>query len=585
MNTMSKALGISLCVLLLWFIYYFCMPVMAYGFIGVPISLILLGIVIAYFISKTIGITISTIGAFILIVLAFFTTWSAFHADEYHQLIGEVKVSTFTQDIAPVDISHIRYVDQGVASRLGEKRLGENPALGSRASLGNFSIQKINGELYWVAPVEHSGFWKWKKFSNTPGYVKVSATNPRDIEYITEVSGEKINLRYQTGAYFSDNLERHLYMNGYMSLGLDDFSFEVRDDGVPFWVVTVYEKTIGYSGNNALGIVTVNPMNGEISKLYTPEEAPGWIDRIQPDSFVTTQLNDWGSYVNGWLNQTIFGAKEGILKATEGISLVFGKDGKSYWYTGISSIGKDGSTVGFVLVDTRSKKTHWYKQAGATEVQAQGSAKGKVQEKGYIASFPVLYNISGVPTYVMALKDNAGLIKMIAMVSVEDYGIVGVGNSMRDALRSYRSELSSKGNAIVPDGAVERFKISGQVQRIASDIRNGETFYYMMIDNVDDKLFVASSTLSNELPITKLSDIIQLEFMDAGGGTIDLSSFDNLNINLSVTQEQSEVTERFNNVQNRKVIIKDAQQDDSQWDDLSSDEKAEMLKLMKQGNK
>ena len=561
------------------------MPVMAYGFIGVPISLILLGIVIAYFISKTIGITISTIGAFILIVLAFFTTWSAFHADEYHQLIGEVKVSTFTQDIAPVDISHIRYVDQGVASRLGEKRLGENPALGSRASLGNFSIQKINGELYWVAPVEHSGFWKWKKFSNTPGYVKVSATNPRDIEYITEVSGEKINLRYQTGAYFSDNLERHLYMNGYMSLGLDDFSFEVRDDGVPFWVVTVYEKTIGYSGNNALGIVTVNPMNGEISKLYTPEEAPGWIDRIQPDSFVTTQLNDWGSYVNGWLNQTIFGAKEGILKATEGISLVFGKDGKSYWYTGISSIGKDGSTVGFVLVDTRSKKTHWYKQAGATEVQAQGSAKGKVQEKGYIASFPVLYNISGVPTYVMALKDNAGLIKMIAMVSVEDYGIVGVGNSMRDALRSYRSELSSKGNAIVPDGAVERFKISGQVQRIASDIRNGETFYYMMIDNVDDKLFVASSTLSNELPITKLSDIIQLEFMDAGGGTIDLSSFDNLNINLSVTQEQSEVTERFNNVQNRKVIIKDAQQDDSQWDDLSSDEKAEMLKLMKQGNK
>ena len=326
-------------------------------------------------------------------------------------------------------------------------------------------------------------------------------------------------------------------------------------------------------------------MNGEISKLYTPEEAPGWIDRIQPDSFVTTQLNDWGSYVNGWLNQTIFGAKEGILKATEGISLVFGKDGKSCWYTGISSIGKDGSTVGFVLVDTRSKKTHWYKQAGATEVQAQGSAKGKVQEKGYIASFPVLYNISGVPTYVMALKDNAGLIKMIAMVSVEDYGIVGVGNSMRDALRSYRSELSSKGNAIVPDGAVERFKISGQVQRIASDIRNGETFYYMMIDNVDDKLFVASSTLSNELPITKLSDIIQLEFMDAGGGTIDLSSFDNLNINLSVTQEQSEVTERFNNVQNRKVIIKDAQQDDSQWDDLSSDEKAEMLKLMKQGNK
>ena len=60
---------------------------------------------------------------------------------------------------------------------------------------------------------------------------------------------------------------------------------------------------------------------------------------------------------------------------------MYGDDGKSYWYTGITSAGADDSTIGFMLVDTRTKEAKLYRQLGATETAAMVSATGKVQEK------------------------------------------------------------------------------------------------------------------------------------------------------------------------------------------------------------
>ncbi len=581
LGTFSKISGVILTLLFLLFSYYFPMPVMAYGFGTWAFILILSGGIISYFTHRIGGIVISSIGFLFLFIMPIFSL-SPFNAKEYHRLIGDVRESVFTQDIAPVDITQMRIVDQSVAERVGQVVLGEAPnALGSRAELGKFSIQQINGDLYWVAPVVHSGFWKWLRFDSTPGYVKVSATNDRDVEYVTQVEGKKISVRYQNHAYFGDNLKRHLYTNGYMGYGLYDYTFEVRDDGMPFWVVTVYDKEVGYLGSDAIGVVTVNPNTGKISELYEPENAPEWIDRIQPESFIITQLDNWGKFGKGWLNQSGFGSKEGVLKTTPGMSLVYGKDGKSYWYSGITSIGRDGSTVGFVLVDTRTKESHWYKQAGATETKAQDSARGKVPEKNYATSFPILYNISGIPTYVMSLKDKGGLIKMIAMVSVEDYSIVGVGNNIRDALRSYRSEIASNGRSVVPDGAVQSYTYTGDVVRFSSDIKNGETFYYIMLDGIDNKLFITSSSVSHEVPPTLIGDTVWVEFMDGGSGIIDISGFDNLDINLSTTSEQLEVSERFKRADTRKQNARDAKQADSEWESLSDEQKANILDQMR----
>ena len=553
---------------------------MAFGYLGIPFTILISGAILLL-VNKYVGIGTIVAGIVGIILLPMITSWSLMHADSYHNMIGEVEESVFTQDITPVDLSQMRIVDQSVAERVGEKRLGEDPALGSRAKLGTFRIQQVNNELYWVAPVVHSGFFKWRKFRTTPGYVMVSASNAREVKYVTEVDGNKINLRYQPQSSFRDNLWRHLYFNGYMSQGLTDYTFEIDDAGNPFWVVTIFEKKVGYAGNDATGIAVVDAQTGKTNE-YSIKDAPAWIDRIQPKNFVRTQLNDWGSYTGGWWNQTIFGPKDGLLKATPGMSLVYGADGRSYWYSGVSSRGKENSTVGFMLVDTRTKKTHWYKQPGATEGQAQISATGKVQEKGYLASSPVLYNVAGIPTYVMALKDQAGLIKMISMVSVEDYGIVGVGDNVKDALRSYRSELASKGNALAPDGAVENFVQSGTISRFGKDVRDNKTYYYIVLDTISDKIFVASSELSSEIPVTSIGDSATLEFSDGGSGVIDLSGFDNNDISVSITDNQASVEARFDRVEGEKKVRRDANQADSEWENLSDEKKAILLEKMKQ---
>jgi hypothetical protein len=262
----------------------------------------------------------------------------------------------------------------------------------------------------------------------------VSATNESDVKLVQNIGGKDIKIKYQSEAFFGSQIERHLYFNGYTTVGLTDYTFEIDDEGKPFWVVTKYDKKIGFAGNDATGIVIVDAQTGAMTD-YKIADAPKWVDRVQPIDFIEEQLNDWGEYVHGYWNFS----NANKLQITEGLTLIYGENNKSYWYTGLTSVGKDESAVGFVLVDTRTKETTFYKQSGATEIAAQGSAEGKVQEKGYKSSLPIPYNINNIPTYVMTLKDDGGLVKMYAMVAISDYTIVGVGNSMRETLTSFKS--------------------------------------------------------------------------------------------------------------------------------------------------
>jgi len=221
MDAAIKTGGVGLLALFLWGAYYFGLPTMAFGYIGIPFIVLLSGGILLL-VNRYVGIAGITIGILAMTFLPLMTSWSAWNSNEYYNMIGEVEESVFSQDITPVDISQMRIVDQSVAERIGEKRLGEDIALGSRARLGTFRIQQVNNELYWVAPVVHSGFFKWRKFRTTPGYVMVSASNPREVKYVTEVAGKKINLRYQPQSAFADDLYRHVYSNGYMSQGRTD---------------------------------------------------------------------------------------------------------------------------------------------------------------------------------------------------------------------------------------------------------------------------------------------------------------------------------------------------------------------------
>ncbi|HET7734137.1 MAG TPA: hypothetical protein VFK73_09895 [Paludibacter sp.] len=469
-------------------------------------------------------ILLAVLAAYITIVPAI-TSWALFHTDEYRNLIGKVETeSNLSSHMLPISIDKIRVVDQSLAQLLGDKVLGSQSALGSQVVLGTFNIQKVNNDLYWVAPLLHSGFFKWQKnMQGTNGYVMVNACNERDVKLVQEIGGKKVYIKYQSEAYFFSNLQRYLYFHGYWNVGLTDYSFEIDDAGTPYWVVTKYKKTIGFNGEEAQGVVIVNAQTGEI-KDYTVENTPKWVDRIQPGNFIENQLNDWGNFVKGYWNFS----NEGKLKITENVSMVYGEDNNAYWYTGLTSVGADESTVGFMLVNTRTKKAVWYKQSGATEYAAQNSAKGKVQEKGFSASSPIPYNINNIPTYVMTLKDNGGLVKMYAMVAIEDYTIVGVGNTLREALMAYKNAFNQSGNKITTKSKTEKNVVKSVITRINGDVKNGNTYYYFTLKNFP-KIFIGSSQVSNDFPVTSIGDSVTVTFDNDNQEVIDVSTFKNKN--------------------------------------------------------
>ena len=537
---MKKLVPILLVILITVFFFYVSLPVLSYGFSGITVLLLIIAALLFFSFSK---FTISSdgksykpvqvfwkvpallIGVAILyaLILPFFTSHPIFRNQDYRALIGKVKDGDkLTNHIAPISMNEIRVVDENLAHLLGEKILGSQPALGSQAQLGEFFIQKVNGKLYWIAPLVHSGFFKWLNNSEgTTGYVMVSATNERDVKLVQEVNGKPIRLKYQDEAYFQSDTRRYLYFNGYSTVGLADFSFEIDEKGTPYWVATKYKKEVGFSGNNAIGVVVLNAQTGDITE-YDIKNTPIWIDRIQPISFIKNQLNDWGEYVNGYWNFS----NQNKLQITEDLTLVYGNDNKSYWYTGITSVGKDESAVGFVLVDTRTKETTFYKQSGATEFAAQSSAQGKVQEKGFTASLPIPYNINNIPTYVMTLKDNGGLVKMYAMVSISDYTIVGTGNTMREALTAYKTAFNSSGSKINVDSKSAKKVIESVVVGIQNDVKNGNSFYYFTVKDYPS-IFVGSSQISNQLPITAVGDNVKISFDLDNEEIIDVSTFEN----------------------------------------------------------
>lgn len=540
---MKKLLPILLVIFITVFFFYVSLPVLSYGFSGITVLLLIIAALLFFSFSK---FTISSdgksykpvqvfwkipallIGVAILyaFVLPFFTSHPIFRNQDYRALIGKVaNGDKLTNHIAPISMNEIRVVDENLAYLLGEKILGSQPALGSQAQLGEFFIQKVNGKLYWIAPLVHSGFFKWLNNSEgTTGYVMVSATNERDVKLVQEVNGKPIRLKYQDEAYFQSDTRRYLYFNGYNTVGLADFTFEIDDKGTPFWVATKYKKEVGFSGNNATGVVVLDAQTGAITE-YNIKNTPSWVDRIQPISFIKDQLNDWGEYVKGYWNFS----NENKLQITEDLTLVYGNDNKSYWYTGITSVGKDESAVGFVLVDTRTKETTFYKQSGATEYAAQSSAQGKVQEKGFTASLPIPYNINNIPTYVMTLKDNGGLVKMYAMVSIADYTIVGTGNTMREALTAYKTAFNSSGNKINADSKSAKKVIESVVVRIQNDVKNGNSFYYFTVKDYPS-IFVGSSQISNQLPITAVGDNVKISFDLDNEEIIDVSTFENVSL-------------------------------------------------------
>lgn len=475
---------------------------------------------------KYIGIGIGVGALYFMAVIAFspITMYKA-----HRSLIGQVEEVEFSDEIKHIDLKQLPTIDKELAYKLADKKLGEVPSLGSQVDIGNLTLQSIDGQLYYVGPLEHSSVFKW--FANsegTKGYVKISATNQNDVKLVTDLNGKEIRLKYIESACIFSDIKRYAYLKD-MKAGHTDFIFELDDEGKPYWVITRYDNGIGIIERKALGTLIIDAQTGE-SNIYDIENTPSWVDRIQPTKYINNYLEKWGRLVHGVLN---FSDKD-KLKTTEGMNIIFNNN-ECYYVTGITSVGNDEGLVGFTLTNTRTGKTIMYKTSGATENASMKSAEGKVQQFGYSATFPYLINIQSEPTYFMTLKDSNGLVKQYAMVNVKNYNTVAVGDTLQTTLNRYIEVLTN--TSISLEGSNSEASIVGEVERIGLVVKEGSSIYDIKIKG-EQSLFSVSTETSREVALTNVGDKVSIRFIKVGDGKyIITNSFENLSLEQESTQQ------------------------------------------------
>ncbi len=438
-----------------------------------------------------------------------------FNASRYKNLLVREE-GNFTEDVAELSMNQIPVVDRDTAQRLGARKLGEMSDLVSQFEIApDYTQINLRDKPVRVTPLVYGDIIKW--FNNSsegvPAYIEVDMAT-QDTTLVRLEQG----MKYSPCEYLLRDLGRHLRFH-YPTKIFDNYSFEVGEDGVPYWVAPTIRYRIGvWGGRDIGGAVLVNAVTGE-HRYYPVEEIPSWVDQVYRADIVMEQLNYNGKFQDGFFN-SYFGQK-GVLRATEGYNYIAVND-DVYLYTGMTSVASDQSNVGFVLINMRTKDTKFYSVPGAEELSAMSSAEGQVQHLNYTSTFPLLLNVAERPTYFMSLKDAAGLVKMYAFVDVERYQLVGTGGTVADARASYVKALTQEEDVETSGGESK----TGVVAKVTAAVVDGNTKYYFMLEG-EDTVYAAPIKVSDRLAFLSAGDSLTFRYTgDPAAGTCEVLSIE-----------------------------------------------------------
>lgn len=489
-------------------------------------------------------------GAVIVYIMISIFTSGMFRANDYASMInhlGEVEERVWTKDIQPKDPAHMRMASEENASYQAQKVLGSAGAIGSQFEIGVITVQMIGKELSFVAPLDFAGFSVWLNTNGAPGYIKVSGEDPHRQAELVQFPESK-RMRYTPGAFFSDNLERHLRNNGYLGIGLTETTFEIDDAGNPWWVITTFDPTIGWSGEKVLGVVMVDPFTGDFTP-YELGKVPSWVDRVVPDDFIINYLDWQGVYSGGWLNSW-WGKKELTTPDGDHALLIYGTGDQPEWVTDITSTNtNDDSLVSLVYTNSRTGKSVRYQMPGGGTTSAVLDAVNKnqdIQFKHLHGAAVQLYNVNGLPTAVVPLLNESHAFQGVAMVSINDIQAVASGRSAQETVRNYEKLLTETGRRATVESGRDIQVIEGIVAIVGNEVTPTQgTVYYLYLKDVPH-LFTAGAGHSPELPVTREGHRVRIEVYDSDRDVIPMHSFDNLSIQLSQSsvQVQARVTDK-----------------------------------------
>ncbi len=418
------------------------------------------------------------------------------NAKKYRDLMVP-ETGDFTEDIQQISYDQIPLLDKESAALLGNRKMGSMVDMVSQFEVSDLYSQiNYQGRPVRVTPLVYASPIKWltNMREGIPAYITIDMATQN-----TELVKMKDGIRYSEAEYFNRNIYRHLRFR-YPTYIFDQLSFEIDEEGIPYWVCPVKKFNIGLFGGQTIGrVVLCNAVTGEC-KDYKIEDCPTWVDRAYPAELLVELYNYHGTLIHGFINSVL--GQKGCLKTTEGYNYL-AIDDDVWVYTGVTSVSGDRSNVGFVLMNQRTKETKYYEIPGAEEYSAMESAEGQVQNLGYRATFPLLLNIADEPTYFIALKDNAGLVKKYAMLNIQKYQNVAIGDTVKQCEKTYLKMIKGSSAAVAGENTK---KISGTIKRMAQGVIDGNTHYYIVLEGHDDQIF--------DVPITDFLGIVKYDVGD-----------------------------------------------------------------------
>lgn len=443
--------------------------------------------------------------AVIIIGLVFSSAF--FNAHSYSEII-EVKESVFKDDMpVSTSVTNIALMDTASASVLGDRTLGSLANVVSQYDLwDNYTQINYKGAPEKVANLEYGDFFKWlnNRDKGVPGYVMVDPVGNS-----AEYHELQKPMKYVRSAFFNDDLMRKLRFS-YPTKIFDSVSFEIDENGDPYYIVACKTPKIGLFGAYDINeVIVFNPCDGS-SQIYSTSDTPSWIDIVYNGNLACEKYNWKGLYSNGFLNSII--GNVDCKQTTDDFGyIVIGDD--VWYFTGVTSLASDNSNIGFIISNARTGEYKFYPVVGAEEHSAMSAAQGKVQEKGYVASFPSLVNISGEATYIMALKDNYGIVQLYALVNVENYSIVATAPNQKDVIEAYNKLLRENGIEVAPDtpqADVKTATVTVNQVRIINDTY-GDPIVYL---NTDKGVFKKSLTADESLILITEGDVLTVEYTE-----------------------------------------------------------------------
>lgn len=441
-------------------------------------------------------LSISIITIFVLITFINFINTPFFRSKSYYERIDIVE-GNFNEDVEAVDFNKLALLDKDSSQKLGDRVMGQMTDLVSQFYVSNLYTQiNYNDTIIRVTPLEYSGLIKYltNRKNGVEGYITVnSVTGESNLVRLDK------GMKYMPSSILSEDLYRKLRFS-YPTLIFGDILFEIDEEGNPYWIAQTIKYTAVGMKKEISGVVVMDPITGD-STRYEAKEVPSWIDHVYSADLIIEQVNDWGRYKNGFIN-SIFGQKE-VVMTTDGYNYL-AMDDDIYLYTGITSVSSDESNVGFILTNMRTKETKFYNVAGAEEYSAMASSEGMVQQMKYNSTFPLLINLDNKPTYLMSLKDNAGLVKMYAFVDYKDYQKVVVTDATLGISKAAENYL---GKSVITKDTISKEIV---IDTINSAIIDGNTYYY--IKSGKDTYRSSIKVNESKLPFLSKNDKIKINY-------------------------------------------------------------------------